>query len=247
MKFRGLSPSTSIARWGLAAVALGIVIGGSGPDAIRLLAGAVGSSATGLPWLASRLIAFLSYFALTGSVVYGLLLSTKLLDVFAHRPITFTLHQDLAAFGLGLAAIHGALLGLDRTVPTSIGQLLVPFATTYRPLWVGVGQLSLYLMAALVASFYARRRIGQRAWRLFHYATFLSFAGATAHGLLSGTDSGTWGRWVYLVATAVVVFLFAYRVALAIGGRVGMTSPGRRPVPSPQTSAITRPAVRTES
>ena len=51
---------------------------------------------------------------MAGSVVYGLLLSTKLLDAIAHRPISFSLHQDLAAIGLGLAAIHGMLLGLDH-------------------------------------------------------------------------------------------------------------------------------------
>jgi predicted ferric reductase len=219
MMFRGLSPSTAYARWGLAAVAVGIVLGGTVPEAARLLVAALAAGSASVPWVTSRIVAFLAYFALTGSVVYGLFLSTKVLDAIAHRPITFTLHQDLASFGLGLAAIHGVLLGLDRTVPSSLGQLLVPFATAYRPLWVGIGQISLYLMAAVVASFYVRRHIGQRAWRLLHYVTFLAFAGATAHGLLAGTDSGTWGRSIYLVATAIVVFLLVYRIVLAIGRR----------------------------
>jgi hypothetical protein len=240
MKFLGLSPHTAITRWGLAAVALGLVIGATGPEAVRLLMGALGPGAAGLPWMASRLLAFLAYFALTGSVVYGLLLSTKILDVIAHRPITFALHQDLAAFGLGLAGIHGALLGLDTTVPSSLGQLLVPFATTYQPLWVGVGQISFYLMAAVVGSFYVRRRIGQRAWRLLHYVTFLSFAGATAHGLFSGTDTDTWGRWIYLASTVVVIFLFVYRISLAVGGKAGAGS-GRRPRPAVRLTAGAAP------
>jgi predicted ferric reductase len=221
MKFRGLSPLTSYARWGLAGVAVGIVLGTTGPQAVHLLAASVGTGSSSLPWVASRLISFLAYGALAGSVVYGLLLSTKLLDAIAHRPITFTLHQDLASFGLGLAAIHGALLGLDTTVPSSLGQLLVPFAASYKPIWVGLGQLSLYLMAAVVASFYVRRRIGQRAWRLLHYLTFLSFAGATAHGLFAGTDTAGWGGWIYLVATTTVVFLFVYRIVLSVGARRG--------------------------
>jgi sulfoxide reductase heme-binding subunit YedZ len=219
VRFRGLSPRTAYVRWGLTAVAIGIAIGGTASEALRLLAATVGAGPGSLPWLTSRIVAFLAYLALTGSVVYGLLLSTKLLDAIAHRPITFTLHQDLASFGLGLAAIHGTLLALDRTVPASLAQLAVPFATSYRPLWVGVGQLSFFVMAAVIASFYLRRRIGQRTWRLLHSVTFLSFAGATVHGWLSGTDSGSWGRWVYLVATAVVVFLFVYRLVLATGRR----------------------------
>ena len=67
-----------------------------------------------LPWVATRLIAFLSYFAIAGSVIYGLLLSTKILDAIAHRPVTFALHQDLAAIGLGLAGVHAVLLGPRR-------------------------------------------------------------------------------------------------------------------------------------
>ena len=241
MKFRGLSPLTSYARWGLVGVALGIVLGATGPQAIHLLTASVGSGSSSLSWDASRLLAFLSYGALAASVIYGLLLSTKLLDAIAHRPITFTLHQDLASVGLGLAAIHGALLGLDTTVPTSIGQLLVPFATSYRPLWVGFGQVSLYLMAAVVASFYVRKRIGQRAWRMLHYLTFLSFAGATAHGLLSGTDTSSWGRWVYLTATVPVVFLFVYRIVLAIGKPRGGGVPSRLP-PAGQRPVASLPA-----
>ncbi len=94
--------------------------------------------------------------------------------------------------------------------------MLVPFASPYRPLWVGLGQLALYLVAIVTASFYVRRRIGQRSWRLLHYVTFLAFAFTTAHGILSGTDtSSAWAWWVYVMATTVVVFLTVFRVAEA--------------------------------
>ncbi len=165
-------------------------------------------------------------------MVYGLLLSTKILDAIAHRPISLALHQDLAAFGLGLAGIHGALLGLDHSVPFSVAQIAVPFAAPYSPVWVGVGQLAFYLSAAVVASFYLRRRLGQRAWRLLHYVTFLAFAGATAHGILAGTDTRTpWAWWIYAGSTAAISFLLAYRIVLSIGIRAGATDPRRARAP----------------
>ena len=173
-----------------------------------------------LSWYLERQTAFLAYLAITASVVYGLLLSTKLLDVIAHRPISFALHQDLAAFGLGLAGIHGTLLGLDRTIHFSLADLAVPFASPYRPLWVGVGQLAFYLTLAIVLSFSARRRIGQRRWRSLHYVTFMAFVGSTVHGVLSGTDSATpWAWWIYVGATVAVVFLVTVRLTLSVGGR----------------------------
>lgn len=228
MTFRGLHPRTQLARWGLVAVALGIVLGATVPRAVAAVAFTIASHPADLPWYAERLTAFLAYLAIAGSVVYGLLLSTKLLDAIAHRPISFALHQDLAALGLGLAGIHGALLGLDHSVPFSIAEIAVPFAAPYRPAWVGVGQLAFYLTAAVVASFYVRRRIGQRAWRLLHYATFLAFAGAAAHGILAGTDTGTpWAWWLYVGSVAAVAFLFVYRVVLAVGVRAGAGDPRR--------------------
>ncbi len=240
MKFRGFHPRTQLARWGLFAVAVGIVLGATAPIAVRDLFAAVESQSGNLPWVAERLFGFLAYFAMAGSVIYGLLLSTKILDAIAHRPITFTLHQDLASFGLGLAAIHGALLALDKSVPFTLAQIALPGLAPYRPVWVAAGQIAFYLMLAVVGSFYVRRRIGQRAWRLLHYLTFLAFVGATAHGLLAGTDSGSaWAWWIYVGSTVAVVFLFAYRIALSIGGRhLGVaTAAARRPFPARPVAA----------
>ncbi len=220
MRFRGLDPRTRLIRWGLLAIAIGMIFGATAPTAVRELQVAWVAHRSMLPWVFERLFAFLAYFAMAASVIYGLLLSTKLLDAIAHRPITFTLHQDLASIGLGFAGIHGALLGLDKSVPFSLAQIAVPGLAPYSPIWVAAGQITFYLMLVVVGSFYARRRIGQRAWRLLHYVTFLAFVGATAHGLIAGTDSGSaWAWWIYVGSTVAVVFLFVYRIAISVGGR----------------------------
>lgn len=158
-------------------------------------------------------------------MIYGLLLSTKLLDAIAHRPISFSLHQDLAAFGLGLAGIHGMLLGLDHTVPFSIAQILMPGLAPHAPVGVAFGQVALYLMAAVTATFYLRRHIGQRAWRAFHSVTFLAFAGATIHGIASGSDSSaSWAEAIYVASAAIVLFLLTYRIGMSTAVRAA----GRR-------------------
>jgi predicted ferric reductase len=181
-----------------------------------------------LPWVFERLFAFLAYLAIAASVVYGLLLSTKILDAIAHRPITFALHQDLASIGLGFAAIHGMLLALDRTVPFSLAQIAVPGLAPYAPVGVAAGQVAFYLSAVVVISFYLRRRIGQRTWRTLHYLTFLVFVGATIHGLAAGTDSATPAAWwLYVGSTTAVVFLLAYRISLSVAGRIVPERPRR--------------------
>lgn len=251
MKYRGLSRLQAGAIWVVLMVVVGAVVGLTGPRAVTALADLAQVAPGRLPWVATRLVAFLSYFAITGSVVYGLLLSTKILDAIAHRPVSFALHQDLAAIGLGLAGVHAVLLGLDTTMPFSFADMLVPFVAPYRPIWVGVGQLALYVIAVVTASFYLRRRIGQRSWRLLHYLTFLSFAGATTHGILSGSDSGTaWAWWSYVGATALVVFLTGYRIVigvLAARERASRPAPGALAGPGsgPLQPGASRPGIGT--
>ena len=93
------------------------------------------------------------------------------------------------------------LLGLDRTVPFSLAQILVPGLAPHAPLAVAFGQVALYLALVVIGSFYVRRHIGQRTWRTLHYLTFLAFLGATAHGIGAGTDSGSpWAQALYLGA-----------------------------------------------
>jgi len=233
MKFRGFDPRTQLVRWGLVAIGVGIVLGSTGPAAIRSLADAWAVNRAILPWVVERGFGFLAYLALAGSVVYGLLLSTKLLDELAHRPITFALHQDLASFGLGLAAVHGALLALDQSVPFSLTQIAIPGLAPYQPLAVAAGQVALYLMAIVVGSFYVRRRIGQRAWRLLHYLTFVSFVGATAHGLAAGTDSSTtWATVIYVVPVVAVAILLAVRIVRSWGARAARAGSRERTAPS---------------
>jgi predicted ferric reductase len=230
MKYRGLDPRTRLLRWLLFIAAVGAVLLASGGGAIDAANAWLTAEQDRLPWYATRLLGLLSYLVITGSVIYGLLLSTGILDAIAHRTVSFTLHQDLSAIGLGLALVHAAMLTLDHSVPFTVAQVLIPFSGPYRPVWVGIGQLALYLTIVVVASFSMRKRIGQKRWRTLHYVTFLVFLAATAHGLMAGTDTAApWAFWGYLLATAVVVFLTGYRIVLAVTAR--RASPAVRPAP----------------
>lgn len=217
VKHHGLSPETRPLRWTLFVLAVAGILIGTGPAAISVATEWLAVHQESLPWYASRLLGFLAYGALAASVIYGLLLSTGLLDALAHRAVSFTLHQELSAIAIGLTALHGAALALDAFVRTTPLELVVPFTGPYKPAWVGIGQLAFYLMVIVYASFYARSRIGQRAWRVLHYTTLLAFAGATAHGVMAGTDSPTpWAFWMYAGSSVAVVFLLGYRIAVSV-------------------------------
>ncbi|MFN8619407.1 MAG: hypothetical protein U0869_01510 [Chloroflexota bacterium] len=239
MKYRGIPRPVRFLLWTLFVVAIGAVLALTGRDALTSVSGWIATEHDRLPWYATRLLALLAYLAIAGSVIYGLLLSTGILDRFAQRTVSFTLHQDLSGIGLGLAMVHAAILMIDTSVPYTPLEVLVPFAGPYRNVWVGLGQLSLYLTAIVMASFYLRKRIGQKRWRTLHYVTFLAFVGATAHGLMAGTDTAApWAFWGYLLATAIVMFLFVYRIVLAVAGKVAPAAP----MPTARTPRTIAPA-----
>ncbi len=218
--YRGLPKPVRLAVWAAYAVGIGVAIGATFPVAMHLVGAAAALAPGKLAWYAVRATGFLAYFAVAGSVIYGLLLSTKLLDAIAHRPVSFALHKDLALVGLALSGLHGILLLADHTFTFTLAAIAIPFASPYAPAAVGVGQLAFYAIAIVTGSFYVRRHIGQRAWRLIHYLTFAGFLGVTAHGIGSGSDSGApWATWSYLVPIAAIVFLSVYRLVVSVAGR----------------------------
>jgi predicted ferric reductase len=97
-------------------------------------------------------------------------------------------------------------------------QVLLPFTThSYRPLWVGLGQLSFYIMALVSLSVYIRQQIGKQVWRLIHFSSFLTFVLALAHGLVSGTDSATfWAQGIYGFCGLSILGLLVYRITVAV-------------------------------
>jgi predicted ferric reductase len=231
--YRGLPKLLRFALWVALAVVAGGVLGATAPTALRRL-GAVAALQPGLlAWYTVRALGFLAYLVVAGSVVYGLLLSTKILDAIAHRPVSFALHKDLAIVGLVLAMLHAVVLLADQSFAFTPRAILVPFASPYASTWVGIGQLTFYGLAVLTASFYVRRQIGQRAWRLLHHLTILTFIGATAHGIMSGSDSGAnWAFWVYLVPGGAAVFLLTYRIVVSISARLSRSESERSAAPA---------------
>ena len=141
-------------------------------------------------WYLSRVAGLIAYTLLCLAVILGLSVTNKLARVWPGGPAAVDLHQFASLLGLSFTAFHVLVLLGDHYIGYTLPQLLIPFASTdYRPLWVGLGQIALYLAVPIALSFYVRRWIGYRTWRSLHYGTFGVYALTTLHGLLAGTDA----------------------------------------------------------
>jgi len=195
----------------------------------------IGMGATGLAagttsfWYLSRGTGFVAYLLLWGSVTWGLLLSTGTGRAWMRPPQLLDAHQFLSAAGAGFACFHGLVLMGDRYVSFPLRAVILPFGGSYEPLLVAFGQIAVWLSLLLIASFHVRRHIGGRLWRRLHYASFMAFWLAFAHGLLLGTEQTTaWALVVYMTTASVVIFLTFCRVlatARAQAVLVGDTAP----------------------
>ena len=163
-------------------------------------------------WLLARASGLTAYAFLTASVVAGLVLKSRPFGRSLKPGAVTDVHRFLALLGLGMLALHGLSLMLDRTLRMPLAGLLLPGGSTYRPAAVAVGVVAAELMALIYLSFLVRRRIGARNWRRLHWATYLVFLLATVHGVAAGTDSvQPWAHDVYLGAVGAVAFATAWR------------------------------------
>ena len=163
-------------------------------------------------WLLARSSGFTAYVLLTASGLAGLVLKSRPFGRAVKAASVLELHGFIALLALGAVALHGMTLMADRTLRMPLAGLLVPGGSPYRPPAVACGVLSAELMALVAVSFPLRRHIGQRNWRRLHWATYVIFGLATAHGLFAGSDSTQpWARDVYLGAAGALVFATVWR------------------------------------
>ncbi len=184
-------------------------------------------------WYATRAAGLMAYLLLWLSTAWGLAVSSKILDHFLQRAFTYDWHQFISLLAILFTLAHVVVLLADRFMPFSVADILIPFVDPYRPLWVGIGVIGFYLTLLVTITFYLRRWIGTRAFRVIHLASFLAYAGATVHGLMAGTDSALWTTQLMYAGTAlVIVFLAAHWLALILLNKLDglLHSEARRPI-----------------
>ena len=191
-------------------------------------------------WYMARAGGVLSYILLWLATCWGIMMSSKIIKGLVDVPVAYALHEYLPILGVVFAALHALVLLGDSYIAFKPWQILVPFASPYKPFWTGLGVLAFYLSIALIASFYVRKRIGQKTWRALHYTSYLAFLIALLHGVMAGSDSGTTTmRALYLVTGATSIFLLLYRL-LAYAPRPARTAAAVRPAAASRAAGASR-------
>jgi len=103
---------------------------------------------------------------------------------------------------------------------------VIPFATPYRPLWMGLGTLAFDLLLAIAITSLVRRRLGYRTWRAVHWLAYASWPVAVLHGLGTGSDVKQWWMLALTVVCVMSVLVAIWiRIAHVPGEHAGLRLP----------------------
>src|SRR5581483_5349273 len=142
-----------------------------------------------LPWYVARSSGLVAWALLAATVVWGLLMTSKLVRQWIKNSWLLDLHRWLGGLALTFTGVHVlAILG-DRSVHFGLASVLVPLAAHWHPVAVAWGVASLYLLAAVEITSLVRKQLGNRWWRRVHFLSFPLFVFSTVHGLAAGSDA----------------------------------------------------------
>ena len=164
-------------------------------------------------WHLARTAGLVAWALITASVLWGLLLSTRVLGRRPTRPWLLALHRYLSALAIGATAVHLVALLADSFVQFRVVDLFVPMASSWRPGAVAWGIVTLYLVVLIEITSLIAERLPHGVWWSIHLTSFVAFAFGTVHGLQAGTDaSNSLARIVMVVGIAEVIFVLGVRL-----------------------------------
>jgi DMSO/TMAO reductase YedYZ heme-binding membrane subunit len=164
-------------------------------------------------WYVARSGGVVAWGLATISVVWGLMLSTRVLGRRVTLAKLLDLHRFLGGLSVVFVLVHVLGLWLEDSLPFGLVDLLVPMASAWEPGAVAWGVVAFYLLVAVEITSLLRSSISENLWRNVHYLGFAVFLFGTIHGLKAGTDVQNpliW--WPAAIASAAVVGLCAHRI-----------------------------------
>jgi hypothetical protein len=164
-------------------------------------------------WYTTRATGMVALVLLTISVVLGVLTTVRFARPRWPRFVTIGLHRNMSLLVLTFVVLHVVTTVTDPFVSIHWIDVVVPFVSSYRPLWLGLGTVAFDLLVALTVTSLLRTRLSHRTWRLVHWAAYLCWPVAVMHGLGTGTDTSlSWTLALTVLCVAAVVVALAWRL-----------------------------------
>ena len=139
-------------------------------------------------WYTTRATGIVSLVLLTMTLLFGILTAGRVRSRSWPAVAQSDLHKRVSILAMVFLSIHVLTAVLDTYVHLGWASVVVPFSSSYEPLWTGLGTVALDLLVAVALSSALRQRISARTWRGIHWLAYGSWPLAMAHAVGEGTD-----------------------------------------------------------
>ena len=129
--------------------------------------------------------------------------------------------------------LHVLTAVTDSYVNIPLTAVVVPLASPYEPIWVGLGAVSLDITVAVVVTSLLRRHLSRRVWRAVHLLAYLSWPVAWLHSITASHD--LLHGWMFVIGIGCALL-----VVVAVGWRLAAAA---RDVPRAQRVSLLMSAV----
>jgi Ferric reductase like transmembrane component len=167
-------------------------------------------------WFLTRGTGAISLVLLTLSLALGVINVRRTRIARVPRFVLDAIHRNASLLAVTFLVVHVTTALLDGFAPITLLDVVVPFGSAYRPVWLGLGAVAFDLMIAITVTSLLRRRFGHSAWRATHWLAYASWPVALLHGLGTGTDTRT--HWMLVLAGGCVVVMIAAVLVRVVAG-----------------------------
>jgi sulfoxide reductase heme-binding subunit YedZ len=158
-------------------------------------------------WYLTRGTGVVAFLLLTAGVVLGVANVERWTTGNTPRFVIQRVHRDLSLVAIVFIVIHVATAVIDGFAPIRWIDVLVPFGSVYRPVWLGLGALAFDLVLAVVVTSLLRSRLGYGVWRAVHWITYAMWVLVVLHA--AGVGSDTREVWMIALVAASVAAVAA--------------------------------------
>ncbi len=167
-------------------------------------------------WYLTRGTGAIALILLTISVALGVANVRRARTAGVPRFVFDAVHRNASLLAIAFLLVHIVTSLLDGFAPIRLVDVIIPFGSPYRPLWLGFGAVAFDLLIAVAITSVLRRRFGYRAWRITHWAAYACWPIALLHGLGTGSDTKT--TWMLAITGGCLIAVIVAVVARATDG-----------------------------
>jgi methionine sulfoxide reductase heme-binding subunit len=170
------------------------------------------NKASRLPWYISRSAAISSFVLMFLIIMLGTFMVTGFIYELISPARAWIIHKFLS-ISLGLTLlVHIMALLFDQYMAFKVPDILIPFFSGYKPLFLSLGITGFYILLVVVLGSLLIRLKFSYFWRATHYLVYPLFIFSLVHGIFMGPDNKFLAtQLLYGITGTIFLIAVAYR------------------------------------